>query len=91
MKGNCTQRVKILDSEKIISSYIHRRDEKELWSLNFEGWVILSEYFTGGNAEEVIMLVTFEEVFKGSASDENCLASTWAAVLRSGSKDSNED
>ena len=30
-------RVKIIDPEKIIPSYIHRRDEGELWSLNFEG------------------------------------------------------
>ena len=35
--GTWTLRVKIFDPDKIIPSYIHRRDEGELWSLNFEG------------------------------------------------------
>ena len=35
--GTWTLRVKILDPDNIIPSYIHRRDEGELWSLNFEG------------------------------------------------------
>ena len=37
--GTWTLRVKITDHEKFIPSYIHRRDEGELWSLNFEGRV----------------------------------------------------
>ena len=35
--GTWSLRVKITDPEKFIPSYIHRRDEGELWSLNFEG------------------------------------------------------
>ena len=35
--GDWELRVKITDQEKIIPSYILRRDEGELWSLNFEG------------------------------------------------------
>ena len=37
--GTWALRVKILDPEKVIPSYIHTRDEGELWSLNFEGRV----------------------------------------------------
>ena len=37
--GTWSLRVKITDPSKVIPSYIHRRDEGELWSLNFEGRV----------------------------------------------------
>ena len=37
--GTWSLRVKIRDPAKPIPSYIHRRDEGELWSLNFEGRV----------------------------------------------------
>ena len=37
--GTWSLRVKIADAEIYIPSYIHRRDEGELWSLNFEGRV----------------------------------------------------
>ena len=36
--GTWELRVKFHDPEKVIPSYIHRRDEGELWSLNFEVW-----------------------------------------------------
>ena len=39
--GTWSLRVKITDADKSIPSYIHRRDEGELWSLNFEGRVFL--------------------------------------------------
>ena len=41
--GTWKLRVKIVDAEKVIPSYIHRRDKGELWSLNSEGSVLLLE------------------------------------------------
>ena len=80
-------RVKILDPEKIIPSYIHRRDEGELWSLNFEGrtfccWKCGSGGHIGDKCKD--QSKTFEEVFNGSASDEEFVKPTWAAVVRTG-------
>ena len=38
--GQWLVRLKIYsDNEKVLPSYIHRHDEGELWSLNFEGRV----------------------------------------------------
>ena len=85
--GTWSVRVKILDPEKIIPSYIHRRDEGELWSLNFEGrvfccWKCGSGTHIGDKCRDQTR--TFDEVFNGSASDENFVKPTWAAVVRSG-------
>ena len=35
--GQWALRLKIMDQDKAIPSYVYRRDEGELWSLNFEG------------------------------------------------------
>ena len=93
--GTWTLRVKITDHEKFIPSYIHRRDEGELWSLNFEGrvfccWKCGSGSHIGDKCREVSK--TFDEVFNGSASDENFVQPTWAAVVRSGQfSDANQE
>lgn len=89
--GVWSLRVKITDPEKIIPSYIHRRDEGELWSLNFEGrifccWKCGSGGHIGDKCKDQTR--TFEEVF--NASDENFLKPTWAAVVRSGNVQSEE-
>ena len=91
--GTWALRVKILDPDKIIPSYIHRRDEGELWSLNFEGrifccWKCGSGYHIGDKCREHSR--TFDEVFNGSASDEHFEKPTWAAVVRSGQGDSEQ-
>ena len=85
--GTWALRVKILDPDKIIPSYIHRRDEGELWSLNFEGrifccWKCGSGTHIGDRCRDHTR--TFEEIFNGSVSDENFEKPTWAAVVRSG-------
>ena len=89
--GTWSLRVKRMDPEKIIPSYIHRRDKGELWSLNFEGrvfccWKCGSGSHIGDKCREQNR--TFEEVFEGSSSDENFLTPTWAAVVRSGNSNS---
>ena len=78
---------KITDPEKIIPSYIHKRDEGELWSLNFEGrifccWKCGSISHMGDKCQD--QTKTFEGVFNGSASDDSSLRPTWAAVVRTG-------
>ena len=85
--GTWTLRVKILDEEKFIPSYIHRRDEGEIWSLNFEGrifccWKCGSGQHIGDKCRD--QLKTFEEVFNGSASDPDFVTPTWASVVRTG-------
>ena len=85
--GTWSLRVKITDAEKFIPSYIHRQDEGELWSLNFEGrvfccWKCGSGDHIGDKCRD--KLKTFEEVFNGSASDEEFSKPTWATVVRSG-------
>ena len=76
------------DPERAIPSYIHRRDEGELWSLNFEGrlfccWKCGSNSHIGDKCRDQSKI--FEEIFSGS-SDSNCNGQpTWAAVVRSGS------
>ena len=86
--GTWTMRVRIADAEKIIPSYIHRRDEGELWSLNFEGRVFCC--WKCGNGSHIgdkcrDQSRTFEEIFGGvdSVVDE-FVKPTWAAVVRSG-------
>ena len=92
--GTWSLRVKILDQEKIIPSYVHRRDEGELWSLNFEGrvfccWKCGSGNHIGDKCRDQTR--TFDEVFNGSASDEGFVKPTWAAVVRTGqAEDINE-
>ena len=75
--------VKISDPDKSIPSYIHRRDEGELWSLNFEGrifccWKCGSNNHIGDKCRDQTR--TFDEVFNDGGSDKP----TWAAVVRSG-------
>ena len=88
--GTWSLRVKITDPEKFIPSYIHRRDEGELWSLNFEGrvfccWKCGSNNHIGDKCRD--QTKTFEEVFNGSATDDDFVAPTWAAVVRTGQGD----
>ena len=83
--GTWSLRVKILDPEKYIPSYIHRRDEGEIWSLNFEGrvfccWKCGSGDHIGDKCRD--QSKTFEEVFNSSNPD--FIKPTWATVVRSG-------
>ena len=91
--GTWTMRVRIADPDKIIPSYIHRRDEGELWSLNFEGrvfccWKCGSGSHIGDKCRDQTR--TFDEVFGGD--DDNVgggfVKPTWTAVLRSGNGES---
>ena len=90
--GIWTLRVKILDPEMVIPSYIHRRDEGELWSLNFEGrvfccWKCGSGYHIGDKCRD--QTTTFEEIFNGNDdNEEEFVKPTWAAVVRSGQNES---
>ena len=64
--GKWKVRVKILDPDKAIPSYIIRKDEGELWSLLFEGrrfvcWKCGSADHIGDKCRELEK--TFEEVF----------------------------
>ena len=95
--GVWSLRVKIWDSEKGIPSYIHLRDEGELWSLNFEGrlfccWKCGSPNHIGDKCHDQAR--TFEEVFGGSNNDEEnsdeFVKPTWAAVVRSGNSEAEE-
>ena len=89
--GTWSLRVKIADADKSIPSYIHRRDEGELWSLNFEGrvfccWKCGSSMHIGDKCRE--QNKTFEETFGGTGEgSEGYMNSTWAAVVRSGNGD----
>ena len=65
--GTWSLRVKINDADKAIPSYIHRRDEGELWSLNFEGrvfccWKCGSPTHIGDKCRSPNK--TFEEMFR---------------------------
>ena len=92
--GTWTLRVKIFDSDKVIPSYIHRRDEGELWSLNFEGrvfccWKCGSGSHIGDKCRDQTR--TFDEVFSGVDTYEGeSVKPTWAAVVRSGQGESEE-
>ena len=86
--GTWALRVKILDQDKVIPSYIHRRDEGELWSLNFEGrifccWKCGGSNHIGDKCRDQSR--TFEEIFNSSVTDFE--KPTWAAVVRSGQRD----
>ena len=92
--GTWTLRVKILDPDMIIPSYIHRRDEGELWSLNFEGrvfccWKCGSGNHIGDKCRDQTR--TVDEIFQGVNDDgENVAKPTWAAVVRSGQAETEE-
>ena len=92
--GQWSVRLKIADQDKVIPSYIHRRDEGELWSLNFEGrvfccWKCGSGNHIGDKCPEQAR--TFDEIFNGSASDDNFQEPTWAVVVRRGIGESEEE
>ena len=91
--GIWTMSVRISDPDKKKPSYIHRRDEGELWSLNFEGrvfccWKCGSGSHIGDKCREQTR--TFEEIFGGgdSAEGEEFEKPTWAAVVRNGKDES---
>ena len=90
--GTWSMRVKIADPEKAIPSYIHRRDEGELWSLNFEGrvfccWKCGSPSHIGDKCRDQNR--TFEEIFNGEDS-QGFVQPTWAAVVRSRNGDAED-
>ena len=91
--GTWALRVKILDQDKVIPSYIHRRDEGELWSLNFEGRVFCC--WKCGNGNHIgdkcrDQTRTFDEIFNNSLVEDENEKPTWAAVVRSGQGESEE-
>ena len=83
--GTWLVRVKILDANKHIPPYIIRREEGELWSLNFEGrkfvcWKCGSSDHIGDKCKDQER--TFEEVF---GDDEEVSPNSWAAVVKGNS------
>ena len=81
--GTWLARVKILDPNKHIPPYIIRREEGELWSLNFEGrrfvcWKCGSPDHIGDKCKDQER--TFEEVFGDEGEDVAPLS--WAAVVK---------
>ena len=91
--GTWALRVKILDQDKVIPSYIHRRDEGELWSFNFEGRVLCC--WKCGNGNHIgdkcrDQTRTFHEIFNNSLVEDDNEKPTWAAVVRSGQGESEE-
>ena len=86
--GTWSLRVKIADEDRSIPSYIHRRDEGELWSLNFEGrvfccWKCGSPTHIGDKCRDQSR--TFEEIFDDNT--DGFIKPTWAAVVRSGNRE----
>ena len=84
--GTWLARVKILDPDKHIPPYIIRREEGELWSLNFEGrrfvcWKCGSPDHIGDKCRDQER--TFEEVFgnEGESEGEDAPLS-WAAIVK---------
>ena len=91
--GSWALRVKLTDPDKEIPSYLHRRDEGELWSLNYDGkrfvcWKCGSSMHIGDRCNNQGR--TFDEIFNGSVTDETFSKPTWAAVVRSGTSVSEE-
>ena len=85
--GTWMVRVRILDADKNIPPYIIRREEGELWSLNFEGrrfvcWKCGSPDHIGDKCRDQER--TFEEVF-GDSNDTEVAAHSWAAVVKGNS------
>ena len=83
--GTWLVRVRILDADKNIPPYIIRREEGELWSLNFEGrrfvcWKCGSSEHIGDKCKDQER--TFEEVFGDGVEDS---PHSWAAVVKGNS------
>ena len=88
--GTWLVRVRITDPNKVIPPYIIRRDEGELWSLNFDGrrfvcWKCGSSDHIGDKCRDQER--TFEEVFGDDKGPDAPIS--WAAVVR-GSSDFND-
>ena len=80
--GKWVARVKIEDTNKQIPSYIIRKEEGELWSLNFEGrrfvcWKCGSSEHIGDKCRD--QEKTFEEVFGENEAEP---ATSWAAIVK---------
>ena len=73
-----------MDQDKVLPSYVYRRDEGELWSLNFKGrvWACWKCGGLGHIGDKCSSQETFDEIFNGSMSDENFEKPTWAVVVR---------
>ena len=82
--GQWALRLKIMDQDKAIPSYVYRRDEGELWSLNFKGrvWACWKCGGLGHIGDKCSSQETFNEIFNGSMLDENFEKPTWAVVVR---------
>ena len=83
--GTWLVRVKILDADKNIPPYIIRREEGELWSLNFEGrrfvcWKCGSPDHIGDKCRD--QEKTFEEVFGDDIEAAAAGEQSWAAVVK---------
>ena len=82
------KRVKFIDDHKPVPSYVHMRDEGELWSLNYEGklfccWKCGSTLHIGDKCRDQSRM--FEETFEGVGEIEpDFVKPIWAAVVRSG-------
>ena len=85
--GTWFVRVRILDADKHIPPYIIRREDGELWSLNFEGrrfvcWKCGSPDHIGDKCKDQER--TFEKVF-GDSDDTDVAPHSWAAVVKGNS------
>ena len=62
--GQWALRLKIMDQDKAIPSYVYRRDEGELWSLNFEGrvWACWKCGGSGHIGDKCSSQETFDEI-----------------------------
>ena len=84
--GKWKVRVKILDPERSIPSYIIRKEEGELWSLLFDGrsfvcWKCGSADHIGDKCREFEK--TFEEVFgDNNDNDSGTTPVSWAAIVK---------
>ena len=83
--GTWLVRVRILDADKNIPPYIIRREEGELWSLNFEGrrfvcWKCGSPDHIGDKCRDQER--TFEEVFGDDGEAAAVAEQSWAAVVK---------
>ena len=83
--GTWLVRVRILDADKNIPPYIIRREEGELWSLNFEGrrfvcWKCGSPNHIGDKCRDQER--TFEEVFGDDREAAAAGEQSWAAVVK---------
>ena len=82
--GQWAIRLKVRDQDVVIPSYIYRKDEGELWSLNFEGrtfacWKCGSSSHIGDRCSS---MQTFDEMFNGSVTDEAFIKPTWAMMVQ---------